>query len=646
VSPEGNKALSCRLHVEVFGHGSLAATDEILALDCVSHGPDVPPVVGAEDIKRQATLLWAAMPDLQSILQDQLAEGDRVASHWAGSGTHTGPPTLPTGTVPTTGRRTAFDEIGIDRYADGRIVESWFIPDRTTLWQQLGVLPAPASSRVSGPGRGGLAWHACYDRRRRTSQATRPKRKWGYRVPDSQVFDDGSLAIPDGAAMPLGRVIVVGAGIAGLMVANALAHAGVDCVVLEARDRIGGRLHTVDLAGSPVDLGGSWIHTPIGNPLTRFCELVGVARVPADFMRDVVAWDPIGGRLTDDEFARLSDGQERFSASLGDFGSALGPGASVADAMQRFVAAQDGDAGDKRRLERLIRAWAEADAAAAAEDVSLAWHPSNQLDYEGDYLGDMPVGGYAAVVAATAAQLDVRLRVAVTSIAMVDGEVRVTSARGEAFAGSHCVVTVPLGVLKGGGIRFDPPLPPEHRAAIERVGFGQFEKLALKFGRPSWTEAGIPHLIPLPPDGRPAVDFVMGLDGFIGEPVLVACAYGSSVAVLADGSETSTVAQLLDLVSKAVGQPAPQPVATVRSGWGSDPFSRGAYAYLRPASDPGDLDRLGEPVGGRLLFAGEATTSARVGFADGAMTSGVREAKRLLRRAAVELAPLERSHSQ
>ena len=65
---------------------------------------------------------------------------------------------------------------------------------------------------------------------------------------------------------PVDRVVVVGAGIAGLTAASRLRKAGVPCVVLEARDRVGGRLHTVDLAGVPVDLGGSWIHHPIGNP--------------------------------------------------------------------------------------------------------------------------------------------------------------------------------------------------------------------------------------------------------------------------------------------------------------------------------------------------------------------------------------------
>ena len=92
----------------------------------------------------------------------------------------------------------------------------------------------------------------------------------------AEVFDDGRADGPAGAAGPVERVVVVGAGIAGLTVANALAHGGVECVVVEARDRIGGRLHTVDLAGFPVDLGGSWIHTPIGNPVRAFAQQAGV----------------------------------------------------------------------------------------------------------------------------------------------------------------------------------------------------------------------------------------------------------------------------------------------------------------------------------------------------------------------------------
>lgn len=136
------KALSKRLYEEVFGRGNLEVADEILAEDCVSHGAGAPPTAGSAQIKRQATLLRTAIPDLNVTLNDQLAEGDRVASRWTGSGTHNGQIVLPTGPLPATGNLVSFDELRIDRYSEGRIVESWFIPDRMTLWTQLGLLPA------------------------------------------------------------------------------------------------------------------------------------------------------------------------------------------------------------------------------------------------------------------------------------------------------------------------------------------------------------------------------------------------------------------------------------------------------------------------------------------------------------------------
>jgi len=137
---EANKNLSRRLYEEVFGRGNLDAADEIMAEDVISHGPGSPPIKGRDQIKRQATLLRTAIPDLKTTLHDQLAEGDRVLSRWTGSGTHTGKAAFPAGALAPTGNPVSFDELRVDRYADGRIAESWFIPDRMTLWGQLGLL--------------------------------------------------------------------------------------------------------------------------------------------------------------------------------------------------------------------------------------------------------------------------------------------------------------------------------------------------------------------------------------------------------------------------------------------------------------------------------------------------------------------------
>lgn len=137
---EQRKAVARRLYEEVFGVGNLHAADEILAEGCVSHGPGQPPVTGREGIKAQAGLLRTAFPDLRVTCASQLAEGDSVATRWVGTGTFSG---SFGGTRPT-GAAIRFEEIRIDRFEGGRIVESWFIPDRFTLWQQLGLIAQPA----------------------------------------------------------------------------------------------------------------------------------------------------------------------------------------------------------------------------------------------------------------------------------------------------------------------------------------------------------------------------------------------------------------------------------------------------------------------------------------------------------------------
>ena len=463
-------------------------------------------------------------------------------------------------------------------------------------------------------------------------------------MPVSRSFHDGDRRIPGGIQRPVDRVVIVGAGIAGLTAANALAHHGVDAVVVEARHRLGGRLHTVELGGLPVDLGGSWIHEPIGNPLTDFADLAGVARVSGDLFRDIAILDPIDGLIDPAETELLIEAAiETFPATTPGIAAALPAGASVADGIDRFVEVRGAELlgrVDPGRLETMVRNNAESDSSGPAEDGALVHYPGNSGHYEGDYLGDVPAGGYRRIVEAMAAGIDVRRDARVTEIAADGRGVRVRTDDGASFDGSHVLVTVPLGVLKAADLRFDPPLPLERLSAIERVGFGRFEKIVLRFERPFWSEAGVGHLLVVPHDGSFEPPVLVALDRFGGGPLIVAFGFGSSAGCIADRPESDVVAHVCDLLERAIGGPIAQPVEVVRTSWGSDPFTRGAYTYTSRRSEPADLDLLGQPVGGRLLFAGEATTSARVGFADGAMSSGIREAKRLLGRSDVELGRL------
>src|SRR5215203_2374466 len=132
----------------------------------------------------------------------------------------------------------------------------------------------------------------------------------------SFTYDARSAEIPSGLEAPVTSVIVVGAGVAGLTVANALTHAGLSCVVLEARSRLGGRTFTADLAGTPVDLGASWIHSPGENPLTVLAGELGIDQVPWEAFDGTSAWDPDTGTvLSAGEFQAL---YQRAESVLGE----------------------------------------------------------------------------------------------------------------------------------------------------------------------------------------------------------------------------------------------------------------------------------------------------------------------------------------
>jgi len=139
-----------------------------------------------------------------------------------------------------------------------------------------------------------------------------------------------------------------------------------------------------------------------------------------------------------------------------------------------------------------------------------------------------------------------------------------------------------------------------------------------------------------------------GLDAFGAKgtvpvsPVLVFFIFHSAAgrllgAGLDDASRDDAVRWALGQLAEAIGTPCPEPTAVAVTSWGTDPYSCGSYSHIPPGSSPADADLLGEPVGGRLLFAGEHTQSACLAYADGALTSGIREAKRLLGQPGVRL---------
>lgn len=421
-----------------------------------------------------------------------------------------------------------------------------------------------------------------------------------------------------------GPILVVGAGMAGLTAAHALAESGYDVTVLEARDRVGGRTWTSDVGDATLDLGGAWIHGPESNPIASLADHFGIGYARDQTGYDIVYDEASGQDLGAEGTRALDQHYEGFIDALPQLRTALSEGASVADGRDRYLSDRDLAGSDARVAQYAIDQWlVEIEYAGPVDRQSLDWIWEEGETTGGDYF---LTGGYVGLVDALADGLDVHTSSPVTAIVSTDDGVSVTA--GDAtYEGAAVIVTVPLGVLKAGAIAFDPPLPSAKQDAIDRLEMGNLEKVVLTFSERWWGQGG-GWFIDADASGRfPMV--VDATDG-AGAPTLVLL-YGGrySRSVQASSTDDAIVAEALAVLGELYGASPPSPAATLVTHWTTDPFSYGSYSYLPIGASQADIEALAEPAGDTVLFAGEATYWQYYQTVHGAMLSGLREAERL-----------------
>lgn len=415
------------------------------------------------------------------------------------------------------------------------------------------------------------------------------------------------------------RVLVIGAGIAGLAAARRLTDEGFAVTVLEARDRIGGRIRTDRSLGPAVDLGAAWIQGIDGNPIAGLAEDAGSETVPTDF-DSLALLDGDGGEVPEDEALEAEREWQRLSDGLENLGEDADPEASLADGLEEIQSAPE----DLDPVVRwILDSTVVTEYAADPEELSLA-----SYHQEGGYEGDSVLfpDGYARIPEHLARDLDVRLGHRVTLIEYGGDGVTVTTDRGDLDA-DRAIVTLPLGVLQNEDVEFDPPLPAEKLAAGERLGMGVLDKVVLAFDEPFWPEDV--HTFGFVGEDQPLTEAYNGLI-FTGEPVLVCLRGGEAARTRARQSDEEAVAEVVEALAIAADADIPEPTGALVTRWATDPFARGSYSYVAAGASLDDYDTLAEPVGKRLLFAGEATSREFFATVHGAYESGVREANRLI----------------
>jgi len=423
--------------------------------------------------------------------------------------------------------------------------------------------------------------------------------------------------------------LVIGAGVAGLAAARTLRAAGQDVIVLDGRERIGGRIWTDRTWGDvPVDLGASWIHGVRFNPVARLAKEFKLPTVvfDADTLSDTAAsrlYNADGRPVPAAQSRQLSDDQEHVEEHLSKLAEKASPTLAAGTALREVLGASGMSEERRESVFELQSRMVEDDFGAGIDEIA-AWG----LD-EGEEFGGHEVvfpQGYGQLVDRLAQGLDVRLGHAITRIEHGGERVRVYTER-DVLEAKRVIVTLPLGVLKARAVKFTPELPAEKIGAIDRLGMGVYDKLYLRFPSVFWDDV---HVISQQGNRHGMWANWYALQHVVHAPILCALNGGDVARRIEGMTDDEIVRDAMERLTSIYGARVQQPIGHRVTRWASDPFARGSYSFAAVGSRRGDRQLLAAPIDDHLYFAGEATHEDYSGTVHGALLSGWREARRIL----------------
>lgn len=428
-----------------------------------------------------------------------------------------------------------------------------------------------------------------------------------------------------GCGLPSRRshdVIVIGAGISGLAAARDMARSGMDVLVLEARDRVGGRIHTLhEPAPHGLEIGAQMIHGSRAATWELIHEF-GVQTRPFPSW-DTWPWSKAAGFRPPDAGLREA-AEARLKAAFREYHG-------DDESFQEFLQAKRLTPADQEAVLEHALSWSaepdEISLRAAMEDQA-AWDSYFDQNYQ-------VIGGYDTLPLKIAEGLGERVRLSSVVRQIEWGRYGVLvsyrrDGKDEKARAARAVITLPVGILQSGGPDFTPRLPPWKDRAIRALHMGRVVVVHLLFDTWFWRDA-----VP----GLPGWDARGGRISFwdphppgTGEPVLLGWIVGRAAQELSDLGEAAGKERALAWVEEAfpsAGVKKRLRFSSMRD-WIADPYSRGSYSYTRPG---GSAQRavLGTPVDDLLHFAGEATAAApHYQTVHGAYASGRRVAREIL----------------
>lgn len=417
-------------------------------------------------------------------------------------------------------------------------------------------------------------------------------------------------------AEPTGKkVIIIGAGISGLAAAKKLKEEGFEVVVLEAQEKIGGRLRTNRSLGVAFDEGASWIHGTSRNPITKLAKQ---SKMNTAFTDDesLVCYD-IGGRQISD--AEFSKAEKEFNKIL----SSLYKKGSSDKSFETVFYEHHPDVRNNRLWKFMLSAF-------ITFDLGDLDKISSTLYNEGEEFGGderISTNGYDLIPRYLATGIDVRLNQRVTKIDYSGRKVKVQY-NNQSMEGDYVLVTVPLGVLKSGNITFEPALPSGKIEAIKGVGMNCVNKFLLVWNKAFWDDE---QYICYTPEIKDKFNYFVNVKKFHPDTnALMTFAYADYARQTEIMSDQQIIDEIMEHLKDIYGKDIPKPTSMLRTKWQSNENAFGSYSYTTVDTKMSHFAMLAEEIDDKLFFGGEHTNTDYFSTAHGAYLSGIREADKII----------------
>jgi len=411
-------------------------------------------------------------------------------------------------------------------------------------------------------------------------------------------------------------VLIIGAGISGLAAAKKLQSKGFAVTVLEAQDRVGGRLRTNRSLGVAFDEGASWIHGINKNPITTLAQEAGATTAFTDD-ESILSYDLGGAKRADSVYAAAET--ELYDTVLAN----LSQHGALGKSFEEVFNAQYPQYVNDRLWKFLLSTYVTFDLGDLNKLSSLYYD-------EGKVFGGdehIITNGYDTIPTYLAQGIEVKLNTRVTNIDYSQKMVKVTSNSGTQEA-DYVIVTVPLGVLKNNKIAFSPALPTNKQNAIAKVGMNCVNKFLLTWDTAFWDDK---QYIVYTPDTRDKFNYFVNVKKF--HPTvnaLMTFAYADYGRQTETMTDTEIIDAIMGHLKDMYGNAIPMPTNMLRTKWNGNENSYGAYSYTALETEMIHFEDLAAEVNDKLFFGGEHTEVDYFSTAHGAYLSGIREADKII----------------